>query len=148
MDVVEIKPEEAKRLLDQEPPAFYLDVRTVPEFNAGHTPNAMNIPVAEVNGMTGRMELNPKFLSTVEGNLSKDASIICGCKSGQRSFAAAKMMLEAGYTNVRSVHGGFGGVTDYSGQVMEDGWLTLGYPIEHGEGSERSYASLTKKIRQ
>lgn len=140
MSIAQVTPEEAKRLLDGGG-VIYLDVRTVPEFVNGHTPSAVNIPVAELNPQTGRMELNEKFLGVVSANIPPDAQLIVGCKTGGRSAAACEMLSQAGYKNLRNMVGGFGGITDPTGQVVQEGWSTLGYPIERGDGGAKSYAS-------
>lgn len=142
MTIAQVTPEEAKRLLDGGG-VVYLDVRTVPEFVNGHAPSAVNIPVAEMNPQTGRMELNEKFLGIVAANIPPDAQLIVGCKSGGRSTTACEMLAQAGYKNLHNLVGGFGGVTDPTGQIVQEGWSTLGYPIERGDGSAKSYSSLS-----
>jgi rhodanese-related sulfurtransferase len=141
MSIAQVTPEEAKRLLDRDG-FLYLDVRTVPEFVNGHPPSALNIPVAEINPQTGRMEINEKFLGVVAANISPDAQLLVGCKTGGRSATACEMLAQAGYKNLRNVVGGFAGVTDPSGQVVQEGWSTLGYPIERGDGGAKGYSSL------
>ena len=47
MEIKRITPEQTKELLDSNTGYIYLDVRTVPEFDAGHVPGAKNIPVVE-----------------------------------------------------------------------------------------------------
>jgi len=134
MSITQVTPEEAKRLLDRGG-ILYLDVRTVPEFVNGHPPSALN-------PQTGRMEVNEKFLGVVTANISPDAQLLVGCKTGGRSATACDMLTKAGYKNLRNVIGGFAGVTDPAGQVVQEGWSTLGYPIERGDGEAKSYSSL------
>ncbi len=141
MSIAQVTPEEAKQLLDRGG-ILYLDVRTVPEFVNGHPPSALNIPVAEINPQTGRMEINEKFLGVVAANISPDAQLLVGCKTGGRSATACEMLAQAGYKNLRNVVGGFAGVTDPDGQVVQEGWSTLGYPVERGDGGAKSYSSL------
>lgn len=142
MSIAQVTPEEAKRLLDGGG-FVYLDVRTVPEFVNGHAPSALNIPVVEMNPQIGAMELNGKFLSVVTANIPPDAQLIVGCKTGGRSTTACKVLAQASYKNVRNLDGGYAGVTDPTGHVVKEGWSTLGYPIERGDGDAKSYASLT-----
>ncbi|MEK7731255.1 MAG: rhodanese-like domain-containing protein, partial [Planctomycetota bacterium] len=134
--------EEAKRLLDSGG-FVYLDVRTVPEFVNGHAPSALNIPVVEVNPQIGAMELNEKFLGVVAANIPPDAQLIVGCRTGGRSATACEMLALAGYKNLRNLVGGYAGITDPTGQVVQEGWSTLGYPIERGDGGAKSYLSLS-----
>ncbi len=42
MEIKRITPEQTKELLDSNTGYIYLDVRTVPEFDAGHVPGAKN----------------------------------------------------------------------------------------------------------
>lgn len=143
--IPEISPEEAKRLLEGRKTCVYLDVRTVAEYVAGHPPGALNVPLMEVDPRSGQMELNEAFLSVVRGSIPCDSRVIVGCQSGGRSAMATQMMLEAGYKSVTNMAGGFGGVVDYSGQVLYDGWSTLGYPVERGEHANTSYTALLGK---
>ena len=146
MTIAQVTPDEAKRLLDGGG-IVYLDVRTVPEFVNGHPPSALNIPVAELNPQTGRMEINEKFLGVVTANVPPDAQLLVGCKTGGRSATACEMLAQAGYKNLRNMVGGFAGVTDPSGQVVQEGWSTLGYPVERGDGGAQSYVSLSAAAR-
>ena len=45
MDIRQVTPREAYELLEQDPAAIYLDVRTEAEFEAGHPAGARNVPV-------------------------------------------------------------------------------------------------------
>lgn len=148
MAIPEITPAEAKKLLDENNDYVYLDVRSVAEFVAGHAPGAMNIPIAEPNPATGQMEPNPDFLSVVEATIPRDAKLIVGCKSGGRSARAAAMLFQTGYANVHNMVGGFGGAVGPDGMVVTKGWSMLGYPVERGEAGERSYKSISVKVRK
>lgn len=85
MEIKRITPEQAKELLDSNQGYIYLDVRTVPEFEAGHVPGAKNVPVVEPDA-SGRMQLNPRFVEIVEANFGKDVKCITGCQKGGRSI--------------------------------------------------------------
>jgi rhodanese-related sulfurtransferase len=143
--VPEITAEEAKRRLQGPERWIYLDVRTVAEFVAGHPPGAWNVPVAEVNPALGRMEFNESFLEVVGAALPKDARILVGCRSGGRSEMACRVMLDAGYRDVVNVHGGFAGMENARGEIVVEGWSTLGFPIERGLGGEKGYEALQSK---
>jgi len=142
----EVSPEEARKRLQSNNETIYLDVRSVPEFVAGHPPGSLNIPVADKNVMTGRMDPNPRFLEVVQAHVPQDARVIVGCNSGGRSALAVEMMTEAGYQNVVNMVGGYMGETDRTGQVIREGWTTLGYPVERGEGGEKGYRTLAAKV--
>src|SRR5687767_13990993 len=79
----------------------YLDVRSVPEFEAGHPLGALNIPL--LNSQGGRMIPNPDFQAVAQGNLPKDEKLLVGCKMGGRSAQAAAILEAAGYSNVVNV---------------------------------------------
>ena len=144
MDKADVTPEQARKLLDANNGYIYLDVRSVPEFEAGRPPGAINIPISEPNSSTGQMEPNPNFLLVVESKIPHDAKVIVGCKSGGRSARACDILRGEGYTNVVNMAGGFGGVPGPGGQMVEPGWSTSGYPVEKGDAGERSYQSISK----
>lgn len=144
MSYTDITPEQAKKLVESDG-YIYLDVRTVPEFVAGHAPASLNVPVLEINPATGGRDMNEKFLGVVEATIPRDAKIVVGCKTGGRSATACEILARASYKNLRNIDGGFAGVTDPTGHVVKEGWSTLGYPIERGDGGEKSYEALRKK---
>jgi len=91
--------------------------------------------------------LNPDFVNVVEKNFAKDKKIICGCQSGMRSARAAGMLLEAGYTDIANLLGGFGGMRDQSGKVLAPGWQASGLPVSNDVGDGASYESLAEKAK-
>lgn len=146
MPFKQISVKDAHDTLEKDPGATYIDVRTVREFTAGHPQGAVNIPVAFPN--TGRgMMLNEEFVRVVEGHFPKDKKIIVGCQVGPRADAAARLLEEAGYNDVSSVQGGFGGMRSPSGEVIAEGWAGLGYPVSQDNGAGVSYDSLASKVR-
>ena len=78
MELKRIMPEQAKELLESNSGYLYLDVRTVPEFDAGYVPGVKNVPVVEPDAF-GRVQFNPHFVEIVEANFAKDAKPITGC---------------------------------------------------------------------
>src|SRR6266849_7594318 len=96
MEIKRITPEQAKELLDSNQDYIYLDVRTVPEFDAVHVPGAKKVPVVEPDA-SGRMQLNPRFVEIVEASFVKDVKCITGCQKGGRSIKAAELLLVAGF---------------------------------------------------
>lgn len=71
--------------------AFLLDVRESAEFNAGHAPQARNVPLRQ---LTARLD-----------SLPDDRTIVTVCRSGARSAAAARLLARQGY-NVVNLSGG------------------------------------------
>ena len=143
MDLKRIAPEEAKQLLDAGE-HVYLDVRSTPEFAAGHVPGARNVPLLEPDA-SGRMAPNPRFLEVVEKNFPCDSKLITGCMKGGRSMKAAELLQQAGFSNVVDMRGGFGGETDEMGRVTFPGWAPRGLPVERDSDPAHRYDSLSKK---
>lgn len=141
MPVKEITPKEAHDLLAKEPNCVYIDVRTEREFSAGHPQGAVNIPIAFPDPARG-MVVNQDFVGVVEAHFPKDKKIIVGCQAGPRSDAAARVLLDAGYQDVASMQGGFGGMRDPFGQVIAPGWSGLGLPVSQENGEGVNYESL------
>ncbi|WP_343185188.1 rhodanese-like domain-containing protein [Anoxynatronum sibiricum] len=98
-----ISPEEAFQRLENEEQIILLDVRTEAEFEEGHIPGSMLIPLQVL------AEEAPLQLS------DKDATIFIYCRSGRRSLEAAKMMLEMGYTQIYDL----GGILDWPYDVVK-----------------------------
>jgi rhodanese-related sulfurtransferase len=145
VSIQQITAEEAQALMTQDQNIVYLDVRTVPEFEAGHPPAALNVPVVIPNPALRKMVPNPDFLSTVEAALPKETRLIIGCMSGGRSQFAAEVLEDAGYQHVANLQGGFGGARDQMGRLLVPGWQDHGLPEEVGDGGEQSYANLLKR---
>ena len=144
MQIKRITPEEAKQLLDSNTGYVYLDVRTVPEFDAGHVPGAKNVPVMEPDPY-GRMQMNSRFVEIVQANFGKDVKCITGCQKGGRSMKAAELLLASGFSNVVDMRGGFGGETDQVGRMTFPGWAPRGLPTSQEGAPEDRYENLSKK---
>ena len=139
-NIKRISPAEAKQLVDEG--WIYLDVRSEPEFAAGHPSGAQNVPLmhAGPRGMTP----NTDFLPMVEALYAKDAKLVLGCKSGGRSLRAAEMLTGAGYTSVVDQRAGFEGSRDAFGQLGEPGWAPAGLPVDTAMNGG-SYVELKEK---
>ncbi|MGV8074890.1 MAG: FAD-dependent oxidoreductase [Syntrophobacteraceae bacterium] len=72
--------------------AFILDVREPAEFGAGHIDGAVNIPL---NDLRGRMQ-----------DLPKDKEIRTYCFVGQRSYYAARALIQHGF-KAKNISGGY-----------------------------------------
>ncbi|MGH7961329.1 MAG: rhodanese-like domain-containing protein [Candidatus Binatia bacterium] len=145
MAIKQITPPEAQQVLEKDQTVIYLDVRTAPEFTAGHPRRGINIPVVFFDQATRQPTPNPDFLQVVEANIPKDATVIVGCQAGMRSQRAADLMTQAGYTNISNMQGGFGGARDQTGQVIVPGWQESGLPVSTDNQEGVSYASLAAK---
>ena len=84
-----ITTEEVKEILDNKNENYVLiDVREDDEFNEGHIPGAVNIPLGNITSV----------------DYSKDKTLIVYCKSGNRSNEAAIKLKNMGY-NVKDMGG-------------------------------------------
>ena len=94
--VREMSVDEVQHALSSDDALVVLDVREKEEFREGHLPDALSIP-------RGFLEMQ------VEGKLAeKDKTVIAYCQSGVRSLFAAKVLIDMGYADVRSMSGGYG----------------------------------------
>jgi len=103
--IQEISVTDAKAAIDAGK-VLIVDVRTAKEFRKGHIPKAINIP-------RGLLEF--KVAKKIP---NKNAAIICYCKSGGRSCLSTCTLGQMGYTNVKSMAGGW------------KAWVKAGYPIQ------------------
>jgi rhodanese-related sulfurtransferase len=142
----EMSAQEACDLMQSDPEVIYLDVRSVPEFEAGHAAGAINIPIMHFTPQAG-MSPNPDFPAVVEANVPRDAKLVVGCKSGVRSARACEMMSQMGYTDLTNVRGGFVGAMDNFGRVIEPGWSMLNLPGCCECTDEARYETLAGKAR-
>lgn len=98
-----ISAKEAKDMMDQNPKAVILDVRTKEEYDSGHIKDALLIPDTEI-------------LQKAESTLTdKTATILVYCRSGRRSALAANDLIRLGYSNVYD----FGGIIDWNYEVVK-----------------------------
>jgi rhodanese-related sulfurtransferase len=137
MPLKRVSPQDARDLMEKEG-YVYVDVRSIPEFEAGHPAGAYNVPLAHL-GPQG-MAPNTEFLTVMERSFPKDAKIIVGCKSGGRSLQAATVLLSSGFTQVIDQRAGFAGAT-------EPGWAPLGLPTATEAPPDHSYAGLGGKTK-
>ena len=82
----------ARRLLDADPRAVLLDVRTEAEYAAGHAPDAVLLPLEEICAETAAAAIP-----------AKTAPVLLTCSHGVRSAAAAGRLLRLGYRRVYDV---------------------------------------------
>lgn len=121
----------------------YVDVRSVPEFEAGHPAGAVNVPLLHRDARTGQMIPNPDFVPEMKANFAPDAKLLIGCQVGGRSAQAAQLLAGLGYRDVSNVLGGYGGARDGSAE----GWCPAGLPVEVG-GPDRTHDTLRAKATE
>lgn len=139
--VIEMPPTEAHERLTSAQGAVYLDVRSVPEWDAGHPTGSWNIPLfhATPQGMAP----NPDFAAVVSAVLPRDAVVIVGCRSGPRSYKACEVLGSLGFSDVVNVAGGFGGVSDpATGRTLIAGWEACGLPSTDDPTAGGSWSEL------
>lgn len=118
-----------------------VDVRSVPEFEAGHAAGALNIPWMHIDAR-GRA-LNGEFLSVFERVFpDKAAKVVLSCMSGNRSMQAIAALEARGYRELVDQRAGWGGARDPFGRVTDPGWSQAGLPSEVGAGADRSWHAL------
>ena len=141
MELKRISPEQARDLLESGEGYTYLDVRSVPEFEAGHAPGAKNIPL--LHRTSFGMQPNQDFVAVCEKALGKDAKIITACMKGPRSMRAAQILIENGFRAVVDMRGGFHGESDPMGNMIYPGWASRGFPVTTEAGDDESYEGLS-----
>ena len=97
-----ITSDEAQNIMSTQK-AIVVDVRSLEEYNEGHIPNAISVPLETIEN---EAEIKLK---------NKDDLILVYCRSGRRSREAALRLIEKGYTNVID----FGGIQDWNGEVVK-----------------------------
>jgi rhodanese-related sulfurtransferase len=147
MEIGTISPQEALDLMRGPEAYSYIDVRSIPEFTAGHPEGAVNIPLLHYDEAKGEMVPNPDFLKVVEANFPKEARLALGCQVGMRSQKAAEILAQAGYRTPCNVWGGFGGLRDKYGRLVAEGWQELGLPVSRENGEAVGYASLAGRAK-
>lgn len=138
-----IDPHEALALMREG--YLYVDVRSVPEFDAGHPEGAYNLPWREPS--PGGMRDNPEFLNVARATLARSQPLIVGCQASARALAAATALLADGYQHVLHQAAGYGGVRDPFGRVQQPGWQACGLPCATQASAGRSYAALCAQRR-
>lgn len=97
----QISQEEAKNMMDTQE-VIVLDVREQSEFDAGHIPEAVLLPVGTITEATAAAVIP-----------EKDSVVLVYCRSGNRSKTASQALVDLGYTNVFE----FGGINTWSYEV-------------------------------
>jgi rhodanese-related sulfurtransferase len=114
-EVVEVAPEEARRLLDV--PGHegwhFVDVREPDEYAEGHVPGARSSPrgFLEVRADLEHRKRDPWLAD-------RDRRLLLYCGGGHRSALAAQTLQQMGFRRVASLAEGF------------TGWTGRGYPVE------------------
>lgn len=92
--------------------AQVLDVRTPGEFQLGHIPGAINVPVDQIQGQAASFD--------------KNATYVVYCATGQRSQIAVDLMKSMGFANIKHFNAG---MQAWTGEVEKGGASTTGAKI-------------------
>jgi hypothetical protein len=122
-----VTPEEAAALLADG--YVYVDVRSEPEFEAGHVPGALNVPL--LNQGPGGMTANPDFLSVMQQAFGADEK-------------AVDQLVKIGFNDLADMSAGWDGSRDAFGRVIP-GWSKQGLPIEQGKPAGQAYADVKQR---
>ena len=90
----QISQEEAKEIMDTQE-VIILDVREQDEYDSGHIPGAVLLPVGTIDEDTAAAVIP-----------EKDSTVLVYCRSGNRSKTASATLAELGYTEIYE----FGGI--------------------------------------
>jgi rhodanese-related sulfurtransferase len=125
-----VTPEEAYALLQADPGARLIDVRTSAERD---WVGKVALPEAKLGAAQWTLypggAPNPDFLQQLELQAGKDDIVLFLCRSGVRSRHAAKLATENGYRNAYDILEGFEGDKDANGhRKTVGGWCKAGLP--------------------
>lgn len=98
----QIDAQTAHTMMEEQPEAVILDVREQDEYDGGHIPGAVLLPLGTIDKDTARAVIP-----------AKDATVLVYCRSGNRSKQAAGKLAALGYTAVYE----FGGIRDWSYEI-------------------------------
>ena len=101
-----VSPDEAEKLLKENPKIVVLDVRTEDEFKSGHIPGATNLSI-----------LSPDFAKQLAA-LDKSKTYLVHCAAGHRSLRACTAMDQQKFTSIYHLNEGF------------KAWEKAGKPVE------------------
>ena len=94
-------------LLSNREACTIIDVRSEAKFNAGHIPDAINIPFINLTEAIDKLKIKPK------------KTILLYCGSGNSSGKGMKLLSQKGFESVMSIEGGF------------SEWVKLQLPVSH-----------------
>ncbi|HAJ71996.1 MAG TPA: rhodanese [Methylophilaceae bacterium] len=121
-----LSPHEAFDVLQQNPAAVLVDVRTRAELElVGRVPQATHIEWAFYPGMTP----NPDFPNQLQTQVDKELTVIFICRTGGRSHNAAVLAQQLGFLDAYNMAEGFEGEANSLKQrTMINGWKHAGLP--------------------
>lgn len=106
LGVKKITVHELSERLSKKPRLVLIDVRTPVEYQAGHAPNSVPIPLSELKSRVDEVK-----------SLVTNDEVAVVCRSGQRSTSGSVILKRAGIETVYNVTGG----------MLQ--WESQGYPV-------------------
>ena len=97
----QITQEKAKEMMDTQE-VIILDVREQSEYDSGHIPGAVLLPVGSIDEETAAAVIP-----------EKDSTVLVYCRSGNRSKTASSTLAGLGYTNIYE----FGGINTWPYEI-------------------------------
>ncbi len=135
-EVTTISPQQAWELVQENPTALLVDVRSAMEYLfVGHAAGAVLIPWIDEPSWV----VNPNFVTEVRklvlGGVSREpggcAPVVLICRSGKRSLEAGRLLVRNGFTDVYNVAEGFeGDLDEHHHRGTRGGWRFHGLPWE------------------
>jgi len=128
---------EAWQIMEDEPRAYLLDIRSSMEYLfIGHPHSAINIPWIDEPDW----KVNPHFATEIrklllggkiEHGEIHSAPVLLICRSGKRSVEAGELLVREGFVNVYNIDEGFEGELDETHHRSTlGGWRYHGLPWE------------------
>ncbi|MGV0790563.1 rhodanese-like domain-containing protein [Mycolicibacterium sp. XJ1819] len=131
----DITPEEAWKLLSEDPEAVLVDCRTDAEWRFVGVPDlsALRRDVVFIEWSRSDGTHNERFVDELKSagvtpEVGGQRPVVFLCRSGNRSIGAAEAATEAGIAPSYNVLDGFEGHLDESGHRGASGWKAVGLP--------------------
>ena len=99
--------QEAAKIMDTNDACMVVDVRTQTEYDGGHIPGAVCVPIDDIRD---HPETVPETFP------DKHQVLLIYCYAGRRAADAAKILASMGYTNAYE----FGGIVDWTGEIVTE----------------------------
>ena len=98
----EMSMQKASEWMEKESGYLLVDVRTAEEYEEGHIPGAILLPIEEIR--KGKLDALP----------DPDQTLLIYCRTGRRAEDAAAILVKEGYSNVYAI----GGIFDWTGEIV------------------------------
>jgi rhodanese-related sulfurtransferase len=134
---VALSPQHAWEMLEANPRALLVDIRSTMEFLfVGHPTGSVHVPWIDEPDWTVNPNFTREIRKLVLGGAVCDieegcAPVVLICRSGKRSLEAGRALLETGFKRVYHVDEGFeGDLDEHHRRSTVGGWRFHGLPWE------------------